>query len=51
MTARQELLISPTITAEQVKNFTLYATRTVLSGRSDELIDLVKTNVAHFLVR
>jgi pyruvate dehydrogenase (quinone) len=51
MTARQELLIPPTITAEQVKNFTLYATRTVLSGRGDELIDLAKTNVARFLVK
>jgi pyruvate dehydrogenase (quinone) len=51
MTARQELLIPPTITAEQVKNFTLYATRTVLSGRGDELIDLARTNVVRFLVK
>jgi pyruvate dehydrogenase (quinone) len=49
MTARQELSIPPTITFEQVKNFTLYATRTVLSGRGDELIDLAKTNVARHL--
>jgi pyruvate dehydrogenase (quinone) len=49
MTARQELSIPPTITFEQVKNFTLYATRTVLSGRGDELIDLAKTNVARRL--
>jgi pyruvate dehydrogenase (quinone) len=34
---------------EQVKNFTLYATRTVLSGRGDELIDLAKTNVTRHL--
>ena len=45
MTARQELSIPPTITFEQVKNFTLYATRTVLSGRGEELIDLAKTNL------
>ena len=45
MTARQELSIPPTITFEQVKHFTLYATRTVLSGRGDELIDLAETNV------
>jgi pyruvate dehydrogenase (quinone) len=30
---------------EQVRGFTLYATRTVLSGRGDELIDLAKTNI------
>ena len=45
MTARQELSIPPTITREQIRNFTLYATRTVLSGRGDELIDLAKTNI------
>jgi pyruvate dehydrogenase (quinone) len=45
MTARQELSLPPTITREQVRNFTLYATRTVLSGRGDELIDLAKTNI------
>jgi pyruvate dehydrogenase (quinone) len=49
MTARQELSIPPTITFEQVKNFTLYATRTVLSGRGDELIDLAKTNIVRHL--
>ena len=45
MTARQELSIPPTITAEQVKGFTLYALRTVLSGRGDELVDLADTNL------
>jgi pyruvate dehydrogenase (quinone) len=50
MTARQELSIPPTISFEQVKNFTLYATRTVLSGRGDELIDLAKTNVGRHLL-
>jgi pyruvate dehydrogenase (quinone) len=43
--ARQELSMPPTITYEQVKGFTLYATRTILSGRGDELVDLVTTNV------
>ncbi|SEG92080.1 pyruvate dehydrogenase (quinone) [Actinacidiphila yanglinensis] len=46
MTARQELSVPPTITAEQAKGFTLYAIRTVLSGRGGELLDLVSTNVA-----
>jgi pyruvate dehydrogenase (quinone) len=45
MVARQELAMPPAITYEQVKGFTLYATRTVLSGRGDELIDLAGTNV------
>ena len=46
MTARQELSIPPTISLDQVKGFTLYATRAVLSGRGDELVDLAVTNVA-----
>jgi pyruvate dehydrogenase (quinone) len=45
MVARQELSMPPTITFEQVKGFTLYATRTILSGRGDELIDLASTNI------
>jgi pyruvate dehydrogenase (quinone) len=43
--ARQELSMPPTISYEQIKGFTLYATRTILSGRGDELIDLAATNV------
>ncbi|BBZ23817.1 ubiquinone-dependent pyruvate dehydrogenase [Mycolicibacter hiberniae] len=46
VTARQELTIPPAITAEQAKGFSLYAIRTVLAGRGDELLDLVSTNVA-----
>src|SRR4029453_6624963 len=46
ITARQELSIPPTISLDQVKGFTLYATRAVLSGRGDELVDLAVTNVA-----
>ncbi|TAJ50126.1 MAG: ubiquinone-dependent pyruvate dehydrogenase [Herbiconiux sp.] len=45
VTARQELSIPPTITAAQAKGFTLYAVRTLLSGRGDELVDLADTNV------
>ncbi|GAB2480012.1 ubiquinone-dependent pyruvate dehydrogenase [Promicromonospora xylanilytica] len=45
VTARQELSIPPAISAEQVRGFTLYAIRTVMSGRGDELIDLADTNV------
>jgi pyruvate dehydrogenase (quinone) len=46
VTARQELSIPPTITLEQAKGFSLYAIRTILAGRADELLDLVTTNVA-----
>ncbi|MBS4726959.1 ubiquinone-dependent pyruvate dehydrogenase [Mycobacterium sp. SM1] len=46
VTARQELSIPPVITAEQAKGFSLYAIRTILAGRGDELLDLVSTNVA-----
>jgi pyruvate dehydrogenase (quinone) len=46
ITARQELSIPPAITLEQAKGFSLYAIRTILAGRADELLDLVSTNVA-----
>ena len=45
MTARNELAIPPAITAQQVKGFSLYAIRTVMSGKGDELVDLARTNV------
>ena len=46
VTARQELSIPPAITVEQAKGFSLYAIRTIMAGRADELLDLVSTNVA-----
>ena len=45
MTARQELSVPPTITFDQVKGFALYAARTMISGRGDELLELARTNV------
>jgi pyruvate dehydrogenase (quinone) len=45
VTARQEILIPPGLTVEQIKGFTLYATRSILSGRGSDLIDLAKTNL------
>jgi pyruvate dehydrogenase (quinone) len=45
MTARQELSIPPGITASQVKGFTLWATRSVLSGQGSEVLQLAKTNL------
>jgi len=45
VTAREELSMPPAITAAQMKGFTVWALKTVLSGRGDELIDLADTNV------
>jgi pyruvate dehydrogenase (quinone) len=42
---RQELSMPPTISAEQALGFGLYMLRTVMNGRGDEIIDLVKTNL------
>jgi pyruvate dehydrogenase (quinone) len=44
-TVREELSLPPKLTYEQIKGFTLYATRTVLSGEGSELIELAKTNL------
>jgi pyruvate dehydrogenase (quinone) len=44
-TARQELSLPPKVTYAQLKGFTLYATRTILSGEGGELVELAKTNL------
>jgi pyruvate dehydrogenase (quinone) len=44
-TARQELSLPPNLTYGQIKGFTLWATRTVLSGGGTELVELAKTNL------
>lgn len=44
-TARQELALPPKITLEQAKGFALYATRTILSGGGDEILELARTNL------
>jgi pyruvate dehydrogenase (quinone) len=43
--ARSELAMPPAITAEMAKGFTLYMVKAVLSGRTDELIDLAQGNL------
>jgi len=43
--SRQELSMPPTITFEQAKGFSLFALKTVLSGRGDEVIDLARVNL------
>ena len=45
VTAKHELSMPPTITAEQVKGFSLWVLRAVMSGRGDEVVDLAKTNL------
>ena len=44
-TARQELSLPPKLTYGEIKGFTLYATRTILSGGGEELVELAKTNL------
>jgi pyruvate dehydrogenase (quinone) len=45
LVSRQELSMPPTITAEQVKGFSLFTLKAVLSGRGDEIVDLAKINL------
>jgi pyruvate dehydrogenase (quinone) len=45
MTARQELSLPPKITAEQAAGFTLWTTRSILSGRGDEVLQVARTNL------
>lgn len=43
--ARAELAMPPAITAEMAKGFTLYMVKAVLSGRTDEIVDLAQGNL------
>ncbi len=45
VTARTELSMPPKITLEQMKGFTLYMAKVIISGRGDEVVELGKTNV------
>jgi pyruvate dehydrogenase (quinone) len=45
MTARQELSVPPHVSAAQAKGFALWATRSVLSGRGDEVVEVARTNL------
>ena len=45
VTATQELSMPPTITAAEMKGFSLYVLRAIMSGRGDEILDLAKTNL------
>ena len=45
VTNRQELSMPPKIQIEQMKGFSLWALRTVMNGRGDELIELARSNL------
>jgi pyruvate dehydrogenase (quinone) len=45
VTSKHELAMPPTIELAQAKGFSLYMMRAILSGRGDEIVELVKTNL------
>ena len=45
VTAKHELSMPPTIEVEQIKGFSLWVLRAVMSGRGDAVVDLAKTNL------
>lgn len=42
---RNELVMPPTISAEQVKGFSLFMMKAILSGKGDEVYEIAKTNL------
>jgi pyruvate dehydrogenase (quinone) len=42
---RTELAMPPSITQDMARGFTLYTAKAIMSGRSDEVIDLARTNL------
>src|SRR5271154_5915858 len=42
---RTELAMPPSITLEMAKGFTLYMVKAIMNGRTDEIIDLAKSNL------
>jgi pyruvate dehydrogenase (quinone) len=44
-TARHEIALPPKLTHGQIGGFTLYATRTIISGNAEELVELTRTNL------
>jgi pyruvate dehydrogenase (quinone) len=45
LTPRQELVMPPTTTIEEAKNFGLFMMKAVLDGRATQLVDLAKANL------
>ncbi|HYZ57137.1 MAG TPA: ubiquinone-dependent pyruvate dehydrogenase [Streptosporangiaceae bacterium] len=44
-TSRYELALPPKLSYGEIKGFTLWATRTIMSGEGNELIELTRTNL------
>ena len=44
-TTKQELVMPPTIKAEQAKGFSLFMLKAILNGRGDEIVELARTNL------
>jgi pyruvate dehydrogenase (quinone) len=42
---RTELVMPPSVTAEMAMGFTLYMAKAVMNGKTDEIVDLAKTNL------
>lgn len=42
---RNELIVPPSIEAEQVKGFSLYMLKAIINGQGDSILDLMKTNL------
>ena len=42
---RTELAMPPSVTLEMAKGFSLYMVKAIMNGRTDEIIDLAKTNL------
>ena len=45
LTLRQELAIPPKITLAEAKGFSLWVTRSILSGNGDEVLEVARTNL------
>jgi pyruvate dehydrogenase (quinone) len=50
VTARQELALPPTVSFAQARGFTLWATRSVLSGDGSAVLEVAKTNLRQLAV-
>jgi pyruvate dehydrogenase (quinone) len=44
-TAKQELMMPPKIKVEQMKGFSLFMLKAIMSGRGDEVVELAETNL------
>lgn len=50
MVARQELALPPAIESAQARGFGLWATRSILSGRGDEVVEVLRTNARQLVL-